>query len=159
MKLFWWKTEGDYCIAVCLNCCQKSVTEFIPLFFTVDTAALCVLTVLYLTLLICSWCTGRESDILKVKILPMHLLSLCIKWHSGFKSSFVYSFIGMKWFYGKKNQLQREIDKRRHQDYVKAEDDRQVSECIFLSVYTKVHPSILYFAILINFLLFYHIRY
>ncbi|XP_048008636.1 sodium channel modifier 1 [Megalobrama amblycephala] len=32
---------------------------------------------------------------------------------------------GMKWFYGKKNQLQREIDKRRHQDYVKAEDDRQ----------------------------------
>ncbi|ROJ29228.1 Sodium channel modifier 1 [Anabarilius grahami] len=38
---------------------------------------------------------------------------------------------GMKWFYGKKNQLQREIDKRRHQDYVKAEDDRQVSECIF----------------------------
>lgn len=32
---------------------------------------------------------------------------------------------GMKWFYGKKNQLKREIDKRRHQDYVKAEDDRQ----------------------------------
>ncbi|CAM4701704.1 unnamed protein product [Leuciscus chuanchicus] len=32
---------------------------------------------------------------------------------------------GMKWFYGKKNKLQREIDKRRHQDYVKAEDDRQ----------------------------------
>ncbi|XP_039536157.1 sodium channel modifier 1 isoform X3 [Pimephales promelas] len=30
---------------------------------------------------------------------------------------------GMKWFYGKKNKLQREIDKRRHQDYVKAEDD------------------------------------
>lgn len=32
---------------------------------------------------------------------------------------------GMKWFYGKKNQLRREIDKRRHQDYIKAEDDRQ----------------------------------
>ncbi len=34
---------------------------------TVDTAALCVLTVLCLTLLICSWCTGRESDTLKVR--------------------------------------------------------------------------------------------
>lgn len=88
---------------------------------------------------------------LEGEILPMHLLSLCIKWHSGFKSSLVCSFIGMKWFYGKKNQLQREIDKRRHQDYVKAEDDRQVSECIFLSVYTKVHSTILYFADLINF--------
>lgn len=87
---------------------------------------------------------------LEGEILPMHLLSLCMKWHSGFKSSLVYSFIGMKWFYGKKNQLQREIDKRRHQDYVKAEDDRQVSECIFLSVYT-VHTSILHFANLINF--------
>ncbi|XP_073703787.1 sodium channel modifier 1 [Garra rufa] len=32
---------------------------------------------------------------------------------------------GMKWFYGKKNELKREIDKRRHQDYVKAEDERQ----------------------------------
>ncbi|XP_016131249.1 sodium channel modifier 1 isoform X1 [Sinocyclocheilus grahami] len=32
---------------------------------------------------------------------------------------------GMKWFYGKKNQLKHEIDKRRHQDYVKAEDERQ----------------------------------
>ncbi|RXN31720.1 sodium channel modifier 1 isoform X1 [Labeo rohita] len=32
---------------------------------------------------------------------------------------------GMKWFYGKKNDMQREIDKRRHQDYVKTEDERQ----------------------------------
>uniref|UniRef100_A0A672RQJ9 Sodium channel modifier 1 n=1 Tax=Sinocyclocheilus grahami TaxID=75366 RepID=A0A672RQJ9_SINGR len=32
---------------------------------------------------------------------------------------------GMKWFYGKKNHLLREIDQRRHQDYVKAEDDQQ----------------------------------
>ncbi|XP_052000035.1 sodium channel modifier 1 [Xyrauchen texanus] len=32
---------------------------------------------------------------------------------------------GMIWFYGKKNKLQCEIDKRRHQDYVKAEDDHQ----------------------------------
>ncbi|XP_043116195.1 sodium channel modifier 1 isoform X1 [Puntigrus tetrazona] len=32
---------------------------------------------------------------------------------------------GMKWFYGKKNQLKHEVDKRRHQDYVKAEDERQ----------------------------------
>lgn len=32
---------------------------------------------------------------------------------------------GMKWFYGKKNQMQREIDKRRHQDYVSADSDRQ----------------------------------
>ncbi|XP_056089040.1 sodium channel modifier 1 isoform X2 [Rhinichthys klamathensis goyatoka] len=47
---------------------------------------------------------------------------------------------GMKWFYGKKNKLQREIDKRRHQDYVKAEDDRQVSECIFFNQFT-VEPS------------------
>ncbi|XP_060777932.1 sodium channel modifier 1 isoform X2 [Neoarius graeffei] len=32
---------------------------------------------------------------------------------------------GLKWFYGKKAQLQKEIDKRRHQDYVNEEDDRQ----------------------------------
>lgn len=34
----------------------------------------------------------------------------------------------MKWFYGKKNQMQREIDKRRHQDYVSTDSDRQVTE-------------------------------
>jgi len=106
---------------------------FFPL---VDTAALCVLTVLCLTLLICSWCTGRESDILKVKFYtfnqPLYKLAFS-------KVLFVYSFIGMKWFYGKKNKLQREIDKRRHQDYVKAEDDdRQVSECIFFNQFTVV---------------------
>ncbi|XP_042597104.1 sodium channel modifier 1 [Cyprinus carpio] len=32
---------------------------------------------------------------------------------------------GMKWFYGKKNQLKHEIDKRRHQDYVLEEDVRE----------------------------------
>lgn len=32
---------------------------------------------------------------------------------------------GMKWFYGKKNQMQREIDKRRHQEYVNVESERQ----------------------------------
>uniref|UniRef100_A0A8C2BTA9 Sodium channel modifier 1 n=1 Tax=Cyprinus carpio TaxID=7962 RepID=A0A8C2BTA9_CYPCA len=40
---------------------------------------------------------------------------LCINQHS----SLVCLFLGMKWFYGKKNHLQREINKRRHQDDVK----------------------------------------
>ncbi|XP_062321474.1 sodium channel modifier 1 [Osmerus eperlanus] len=32
---------------------------------------------------------------------------------------------GMKWYYGQKKQLQNEIVKRKHQDYVLAEDSRQ----------------------------------
>ncbi|XP_060726223.1 sodium channel modifier 1 isoform X3 [Tachysurus vachellii] len=32
---------------------------------------------------------------------------------------------GLKWFYGKKARLKNEIDKRRHQEYVNEEDDRQ----------------------------------
>lgn len=32
---------------------------------------------------------------------------------------------GVKWYYGKKKQLQNEIAKRQHQDYVDAEDKRQ----------------------------------
>ncbi|KAA0703385.1 Sodium channel modifier 1 [Triplophysa tibetana] len=32
---------------------------------------------------------------------------------------------GMKWYYGKKNEIQREVDKRRHQEYVNVESERQ----------------------------------
>ncbi|KAG7469544.1 hypothetical protein MATL_G00130040 [Megalops atlanticus] len=32
---------------------------------------------------------------------------------------------GLKWFYGKKTKLQNEIEKRRHQNYVQAEEGRQ----------------------------------
>ncbi len=49
----------------------------------------------------------------------------------------------MKWFYGKKNQLKHEIDKRRHQDYVKAEDERQVTGCIFFNqLISEIQKSI-----------------
>ncbi|XP_057195509.1 sodium channel modifier 1 [Triplophysa rosa] len=32
---------------------------------------------------------------------------------------------GMKWYYGKKNEMQREVDKRRHREYVNVESERQ----------------------------------
>ncbi|KAI1886027.1 hypothetical protein AGOR_G00209810 [Albula goreensis] len=34
---------------------------------------------------------------------------------------------GLKWFYGKKTKLQNEIDKRRHNNYIQAEEGRQES--------------------------------
>ncbi|KAM9488109.1 sodium channel modifier 1 isoform 2-T2 [Clarias gariepinus] len=45
---------------------------------------------------------------------------------------------GLKWFYGKKSQLQKEIDKRRHQEYVNEEDDRQeTASCAPLLTQTR----------------------
>lgn len=36
----------------------------------------------------------------------------------------------MKWFYGKKTQLQKEIEKHHHQSYVSKEEGQQVSACV-----------------------------
>lgn len=139
VRLLWWKTEGDFyiipgflgqclthsnsqshsqrivlsphCRYSCLVCSHR------PVFDTVD-----VLVV-----------HRKGKRHLEGEILPINLLSFSVNQHSGLKSSLVYSFLGMKWFYGKKNQLKHEIDKRRHQDYVKAEDERQVTGFIFFN--------------------------
>ncbi|XP_042628607.1 sodium channel modifier 1-like [Cyprinus carpio] len=50
---------------------------------------------------------------------------------------------GMKWFYGKKNHLQREINKRRHQDDVK-DDQQEPSSSVPLSQTRKItHHALL----------------
>ncbi|KAL4646753.1 sodium channel modifier 1 [Arapaima gigas] len=40
---------------------------------------------------------------------------------------------GLKWFYGKKERFQNEVEKHRHQEYIQAEDCRQVNSSFLFS--------------------------